>query len=438
MKNAVLRLCKSHGINATHKLLCAVSGGMDSVAMLRVLVELGLNCGIAHCNFKLRGKESDRDEEFVRKLAEQFELPIFVTTFDTLDYAHKNNLSVQMAARELRYDWFEKVREENNYDYIAVAHHADDEIETVLINLIRGTGISGLTGISSLNGRVLRPLIKVWNKDIADYCKTYKLKYRNDSSNSETKYARNLLRHQVIPLLEQINPGFKQTMNDNIEHFSATEKLINSRADELQDKFVVIDDETVRINIVAMPDSVFKHGIFFEMMRNLGFNATEASEIERLRDSQSGKMLIVNDLRVLKDRGEILIEKNELKQEQDISIPYGTRFISEPIVLNIEYVRISMLYNIPKTENIACLDIEKLKFPLQLRKWKDGDKFMPLGMQNFKKLSDFFSDLKFSIFDKEDTWLLCSDEDIAWIIGYRIDDRFKITPDTRDVLKLSI
>lgn len=438
MKNAVLRLCKSHGINSSDKILCAVSGGMDSVAMLRVLVELGYNCGIAHCNFKLRGKESNGDEEFVRKLAEQFNLQIFVTSFDTLNYAHSKNISVQMAARELRYNWFEQIREENDYDYIAVAHHADDEIETVLINLVRGTGISGLTGIASLNGRILRPLIKVWNKDIAEYCETYNMKFRNDSSNSETKYARNLLRHQVIPLLEQINPGFKQTMNDNIEHFCATEKLINSRADELQEKFVVKNEETVKINIAAMPDSVFKHGVFFEMMRNLGFNASEAGEIERLRDSQSGKMLRINDLRVLKDREHIIIEKEEEKPENNLLIPYGTRFISEPIVLNIEYVRINMLRDIPKTENMACLDSETLQFPLHLRKWKDGDKFMPLGMKNFKKLSDFFTDLKFSLFDKENTWLLCSGEDIIWVVGYRIDDRFKITPNTRDVLKLSI
>ena len=438
MKAKILNICTSYGILLKHRILCTVSGGMDSVAMLRVLVELGFDCSIAHCNFKLRGEESDGDEVFVNSLAEKFNIPIYTISFNTAEYADNNNISIQMAARELRYEWFEKIRKQHSIDYIAVAHHADDAVETVLINIVRGTGISGLTGIPILSGKIFRPLMHTSRESIAEYCQLNKMKYRNDSSNEQTKYSRNLIRHKVIPILEQINPAFKQTMQDNIKHFEASERLLNQKAAQLAEKYVKQSETQIVIDLSEITEEILAQDVFFEMIRNLDFNASEASEIIRLFHSQAGKMLTFTNCRVLKDRNTIIIEKNVKKNETEYSIEYGTRFISEPIVLHLEYLNQNKFQNISNKPNIASIDISVLNFPLYLRRWKKGDRFMPLGMKNFKKLSDFFRDIKLSEFDKENIWLLCSDEDIVWIVGHRIDERFKIQANTKEVLHIRI
>jgi tRNA(Ile)-lysidine synthase len=260
------------------------------------------------------------------------------------------------------------------------------------------------------------------------------MKYRNDSSNSETKYARNLIRQKVIPLFEQINPAFKQTMSGNIKHFAETELLLSQKAEELVHRYVKKTKTRITIDLAEIPDEVFNQGLFFEMIRLLGFTASEAVEIIRLRDSQAGKMLNFNNLRILKDRDTIIFEASVENIVNEFSIEYGTRFISEPLVLHLEYQRKNLLRNIPNDKNVACIDIAALQFPLILRKWKRGDRLMPLGMKHEKKLSDFFCDIKLSAFDKENIWLLCSGNKIVWVVGQRIDERYKISEYTRDVL----
>ncbi len=420
------------------RIIVTVSGGIDSIVLFDLLLKLGFDCCIAHCNFHLRDQESDGDEQFVRELSEKNGTPLFVKNFDTAEYSENNKMSIQMAARELRYDWFEELRQEQGFDWIATAHNKNDVIETFLLNLTRGTGIQGLTGIKSKNGRLIRPLLFASREEIKTYALSNNLDWREDSSNTSVKYSRNKIRHNIIPLFEEINPRFVETLADNIRKLRESEEIYISAIREKRHEYIVRE---AGFSWIPLAELVKLHPIdtwAFELLRDFNFTPGVITDIIRSLDSASGKQFFSSTHRLVKDREKLIIHpiREENLRRFYIENPYCE--ISEPIRLEMEVVQNSENFSIPSGNSIACLDLDRLEFPLLLRKWEVGDYFRPLGMSNMKKLSDFFIDIKLSLPEKENTWILQSGSEIAWIVGLRIDNHFKIRPDSKKILKISL
>jgi len=419
------------------RIIVTVSGGIDSVVLLDLLLKLGYTCSIAHCNFRLRNKESDGDEDFVKSLAEKNDVAVFVKSFDTSEYSESNKISVQMAARELRYDWFEELRQEQGYDWIATAHNKNDVIETFLMNLTRGTGIQGLTGIKNKNGRLIRPLLFASREEIKKYAFANNVDWREDSSNESVKYSRNKIRHNIIPLFEEINPRFADTLIDNIRKLSESEEIYLTAIREKRSAYLFREagfswipvNELIKLN----PIDTWA----FELLRDFNFTPGVVNDIIRSLDSPPGKQFFSSTHRLVKDREKLLVHPihEESLRRYYIEDPY--REISEPVPLEMEVIPFFPEFRIPPSPSVACLDLDLLEFPLLLRKWEAGDYFRPLGMKNMKKLSDYFIDNKISLPEKENTWILQSGNDIAWIVGMRIDDHFKIRPDSKKILKIT-
>ncbi len=417
--------------------MVTVSGGIDSVVLLDLLLKLGYVCSVAHCNFHLRNQESEGDEQFVKAIAEKNGVAFFVKSFDTIEYSDQSKISVQMAARELRYDWFEELRQEQGYDWISTAHNKNDVIETFLLNLTRGTGIKGLTGIKSKNGRLIRPLLFASREDIKKYALSNNLDWREDSSNVSVKYSRNKIRHNIIPLFEEINPRFTDTLTDNIRKLSESEEIYISAIREKRNEYLFRE---TGYSWISVNELVKLHPIdtwAYELLRDYNFSQGVVNDIIRSLDSPPGRQFFSPTHRLVKDRGKLLIHpiREENLRRYYIEDPY--REISEPLHLDMDVIPNSSNFNIPSSPEIACLDLDLLEFPLLLRKWEPGDYFRPLGMINMKKLSDFFIDIKLSLPEKENTWILQSGSEIAWIVGLRIDDHFKIRPDSKKILKIS-
>lgn len=416
--------------------IVAVSGGADSVALLDILYKLGYRCIVAHCNFHLRGEESNRDAKFVKDICEQYHIESNCIDFDTEAYAKEKSISIEMAARELRYAWFEKLRISKNVDTIAVAHHKDDSVETVLLNLIRGTGIKGLTGISPQNGHIIRPLLPISRKDIMLYIAAHNLSFITDSTNAENIYTRNKIRLEILPLLETINPSVKDSIYKTSKHLLQAERIYTSYIEIA--KRSIIDSNG--INIEKLRQQQEPEAILFEILSEYNFNADTIQNIFHSLNSISGKIFLSVTHQVLKDRDYLIIKKN------DVIISANTRYeineddsdISSPIPLKIELLKLTDKFRIEKDKNILYLDKLSVTYPLIIRRWQQGDWFIPFGMRGKKKVSDYFSDQKFNLFDKENTWLLCSGDNIIWIIGHRADDRYKITPSTDEVIKISV
>ena len=419
------------------RIVVTVSGGIDSVVMLDLLLKLGYTCTISHCNFHLRDEESDRDEQFVRDLADQNGVAVFVRNFDTTEYAEINKVSVQMAARELRYDWFEELRQEQGYDWVATAHNKNDVIETFLLNLARGTGIQGLTGIKSKSGRLIRPMLFASREEIKTYALENNLDWREDSSNASAKYSRNKIRLNIIPLFEEINPKFTDTLTDNIRKLSEAEEIYISAIREKRSDYVFREAgySWILVNDLLKLQPIDTWA--YELLGDFNFPQGVVTDIIRSLYGPSGRQFFSSTHRLVKDRDKLLIHpiREETLRRYYIEDPY--REISEPVKLEMDVIPNSAEFRIPSSSNIACLDLDLLEFPLLLRKWESGDYFRPLGMSNMKKLSDFFIDLKLSIPEKENTWILQSGSEIAWIVGLRIDDHFKIRPDSKKILKIS-
>jgi tRNA(Ile)-lysidine synthase len=416
------------------KLLIAISGGIDSVVLTHLCHKMGLNIALAHCNFNLRGKESDADEDFVLQLAEDLELEVFIESFETKSFAEDKNLSVQMAARELRYHWFSELSEQLNFDYILTAHHADDNLETFFINLSRGTGLDGLLGIPVLNKNIARPLLNFSRDDIENYAKEQKLEWREDSSNSSTKYLRNKLRHDVIPILKEINPQLLQNFSKTQVHLYDSKCIIDDKISDVFDSVITpIDDFTFSLNIKEIKKLSHAKAYMYELLKDFGFSEWE--DVFNLLDAQSGKYIQTNSHRLIKDRDFLLLSEinsdssesiNSSETDKIVETPFGTLFIDE----------VDAVLESQKT--IIYVDKNLLKFPLTIRKWEQGDVFYPLGMAGKKKVSKYFKDKKFSLLDKENTWLLCSDEAIVWVINNRADNRFRVTDNTKTILKIEI
>ncbi|MBW6459249.1 MAG: tRNA lysidine(34) synthetase TilS [Bacteroidales bacterium] len=424
-------------------ILMAVSGGLDSVVMTDLFHHAGYSFGIAHVNFALRGKESERDEQFVRNLADKYKSPSYFIRFDTKQYARKNKLSVQMAARQLRYDWFRQVVSEVGYDFIATAHHLDDQIETFLINLARGTGIAGLHGILPKHGVIIRPLLFASRSQLENYAQENNLDFVEDSSNASLKYSRNRIRHKVIPELEKINPSFRTEFARTIQNIRDAETVYRSVIDIEKKRLLIPHESGYQIPLVLLKQMKPLRTWLFELLSPFDFNVAVVNDVLNTLDDPPGKLFYSATHRVVKDRECLLIDPLPVSNAQH-NLPTGCFPIFQsdlridfPVKLVLK-VHDASGFVISSRSQTACLDLDKLKFPLSLRKWKKGDYFIPLGMSGRKKISDFFTDQKYSIPEKEKSWLLCSGPDIVWIIGHRIDDRYKITGETERVLEIDL
>lgn len=422
IKNALLK--------KEDKTLLTVSGGRDSVVLCELFYKAKFPFAIAHCNFQLRGKEANDDELFVKKLASKYNVDFFSKCFETKKFADKNKLSIQEAARVLRYEWFEEIRSKNGVDFIATAHHKDDALETFFINLIRGTGIAGLHGISVKRGAIIRPLLFAGRAEIDAFVKKNKLHFREDSSNASDNYLRNKIRHKVLPFFEEISPSFRNTLTEEIARLSEVEKIYNHFID--MNKKQVLKDNSISVS--ALKKSPFASVLLYEILKKYQFNSSVAEEIFTSLDSESGKQFFSPIYRVVKDRDNLIITKRNLVKAKEVfAVSRSIKSITVPAKLEFLKVKNATQFKIPKDTKIACLDFEKLKFPLTLRKWRQGDFFYPLGMKKKKKISDFFTDIKLSIPEKENAWLLCSDGDIVYVLGKRIDERYKVGKETKTI-----
>ncbi len=420
-------IIKKKLFNKDDKLILAISGGADSVCLMFVLLELGYSFDLAHCNFLLRGSESDYDEKFINELSKKHNIRSYIKSFNTKEYAINNNISIQMAARELRYKWFAQMIQDKKAKYILTAHNQNDLTETFLLNLIRGSGILGMKSIPSKNRNIVRPLLNIDRKKILNYLHKNKQIYREDSSNMSMKYLRNKIRHKLLPLLEEINPSIRSTLVKEINIFKNASYVLDNHIKDVCNKILIAKEGYYSIDILTLKKLSPLNIYFFEILKPFGFNNLDS--IIAALDSQPGKIFFSKQYKMVIDRQEILIYNIKKESNLEVLIYKDTQTLDFPNKLRFS---ITMNNNhINKSERIAQLDYEKLKFPLLLRKWRNGDKFKPLGMYKYKKLSDFFIDNKISRFKKDNQWVLCSDNDVIWVLGYRIDNRYKVESQTK-------
>jgi tRNA(Ile)-lysidine synthase len=422
--------------HSSQRILLAVSGGADSMLMLHLFVKNGYSVGVAHCNFSLRGKESDDDERFVSEYCDIHNLEFHSKTFDTTEYAEAKGISIEMAARELRYGWFDELMHRHGYDFLATAHHQDDVIETFLINLSRGSGIRGLSGIQPKSGKIIRPMLFTNREEILNYCQRMSIAYRTDSTNKDTIYKRNLIRHEIIPLLEQVNPAFRRNALKTIGTLNETGQLFQQRMSEIR-RTVFSDDELgAMIHIEKLMSFSPLKTILFELIREFGFQPEQIDDIVDSLNKESGRKFHSENYRLIKDRDYLLIAPNTVGQEKLFYIEADCRKLSYPIHLTFERLERTFDFRYSTNPNVADFDLDKLEFPLILRHWQEGEYFQPLGMTGLKKLSDFFIDEKYSIPEKENAWILASGNHPIWIVGKRLDDRVKITAKTKRILRV--
>lgn len=421
------------------RILIALSGGVDSVVLAHLMLKANYDIALAHCNFHLREEESNRDEAFVRSWAEKNGVRLFVKEFDTFAYMKENKLSLEMAARDLRYQWFDSLLKEYGFSYLATAHHLDDSIETFFINLLRGTGIAGLHGIQAKNDKIVRPLLFATREEILSYAKKNSISFVEDSTNSETKFTRNKIRHNLFPVLRELNPNFEFALKKDIEHLRDTEFVFRREIEKVKQEIIEKEKDVFKIKIERLQELTPLNIYLYEILSEYGFNETHINDILLCLSENSGKQFFSKTHRLLKDRQYIFIDKIKDESKNDfflINQEQGS--LIYPLRMQMEVMRDLKFVNISKSKNIAMLDFDLLKFPLVLRKWRQGDSFVPFGMKKEKKLSDYFTANKYSLIDKEKQWILCSEEKIIWIVGERIDNRFRISNTTKNILKIEV
>jgi tRNA(Ile)-lysidine synthase len=421
------------------RILIALSGGVDSVVLAHLMLKANYDIALAHCNFHLREEESNRDEAFVRSWAEKNGVRLFVKEFDTFAYMKENKLSLEMAARDLRYQWFDSLLKEYGFSYLATAHHLDDSIETFFINLLRGTGIAGLHGIQAKNDKIVRPLLFATREEILSYAKKNSISFVEDSTNSETKFTRNKIRHNLFPVLRELNPNFEFALKKDIEHLRDTEFVFRREIEKVKQEIIEKEKDVFKIKIERLQELTPLNIYLYEILSEYGFNETHINDILLCLTENSGKQFFSKTHRLLKDRQYIFIDKIKDESKNNfflINQEQGS--LIYPLRMQMEVMRDLKFVNISKSKNIAMLDFDLLKFPLVLRKWRQGDCFVPFGMKKEKKLSDYFTANKYSLIDKENQWILCSEEKIIWIVGERIDNRFRISNTTKNILKIEV
>jgi tRNA(Ile)-lysidine synthase len=458
---------KEHQLT-NQKVLLTVSGGKDSVVLFDLFLKAKLNFGVAHCNFQLRGEESDGDEQFVSQLADNQGVNFHSIHFETKKYASEQSISTQMAARNLRYEWFEKLRVEFGYDYIATAHHLNDNIETILLNLVKGTGIAGLRGIQAINGHIIRPLLFVTREEIDNYIIENRLKWREDSSNASTDYQRNLLRHEVIPILKKINPNLEETFSRNIERFKDLEVSFQKNLSYFKAAVLREENGIAYIKIENLKYWQSATYLLEELLKEYGFNFQQVKEIEKSLTKHSGRQFHSATHILIKDREDLIISPSQSNRRT--ASPKGRASFDDEVLIekgveSIKFEGLELhliptlllegegLFNSPPPQkrrlsnNLPLLkgegrgevfDLNKLTFPLRIRRWQEGDWFVPLGMKGKKKISDFLIDKKIPLHLKKVIFVLLSGDDIIWVIGHRIDDRYKLTDSTKRMLEIRI
>ncbi|HEV8503928.1 MAG TPA: tRNA lysidine(34) synthetase TilS [Chitinophagaceae bacterium] len=451
------------------KLILAVSGGVDSVVLCELCKQAGYNFLIAHCNFRLRGKESERDKEFVIAVGDRYGVEVMVKDFDTEKYAQESKKGIQEAARDLRYEWFGEIvsressvvsRESSNVksetsrvkhqkedsshvsrltSHVLTAHHADDNIETITMNFFRGTGLHGLEGIPVMHQYIRRPLLPFWKEELIQFARENNLEFVEDSSNQSTKYTRNLFRNEIIPLVSKVYPQAKTNLLDNISRFHEIQKLYQTSVKEFKRKLCKVKNDEVHIPIKQLM-SYHNRALIFEIISEYGFTEKQVDEVIKLAEAESGKFIQspAAPHRIIKFRNWFIISMHQPEKSEIIIIDEKTK--------NVQFSSFNLQFSIlqnsnlkPETSNLfACLDTNEIIYPLILRKWKQGDYFYPLGMKKKKKLARFFIDQKLSKTEREKTWVIEMNKKIVWVVGLRIDDRFRITEKTKTILKISL
>ncbi|MDD4823223.1 MAG: tRNA lysidine(34) synthetase TilS [Bacteroidales bacterium] len=420
------------------KIIVALSGGADSVALLYLLSELNYPLIAAHCNFHLRGAESDRDEAFVRALTCRMGIECHVISFDTKEYAATRGYSIEMAARELRYDWFEQLRRETGAAMVAVAHHSDDSVETVLLNLMRGTGIQGLTGIAPLRDAVVRPLLCLSRSEILTYLQEKGVDYVTDSTNLEDEYTRNKIRLDLLPVMRQTNPSVSEAIlrtADNLRELAdwSSQWLQKAKESVLKEG---------RMDIEELLSSPMPRMLLYDILQEKGFNRSQCEQVFDALQGISGKVFFSKSHRLIKDREYLYIEPLTDASFDAIEIAKGCESVPHPLesnlFLTLQEKEITSQWQLPKASNHVAIDAEKVKYPLVWRCWQSGDWFHPFGMKGKKKLSDYMTDKKYTLSQKERMTVLCSGQDIVWLVGERPDNRYRITEQSKKALEIRI
>jgi tRNA(Ile)-lysidine synthase len=442
-------------IAESERLILALSGGIDSMVLADLLLKSKVDFVVAHCNFHLRGEESDGDEKFVREYAERNGIQCFVKHFDTEQYASEQGVSIEMAARDLRYAWFEELRQQLGYGRIAVAHHADDQAETFFINLLRGAGLRGLKGMQPQNGVIIRPMLWASREQIRQYAVENQITWREDHTNAETVYLRNKIRNQLLPAFDELHPEARQGLYKSLEHLASENELYRELLKEKLSQIVIKDGNTQRLPYSALtlsntsyfciPHSAFLKApepvegpisfqLLFEWLRQYGFNTDQCHFIFEAMETGIGNKYYSPTHQLVIGRNELQLSAIKAVEDKEIQIEIGQEGITSPIHLCFSRFEKTDDFVIDKSPNVALLDADKIHFPLTLRHWRHGDRFHPLGMKGSKLLSDFFVDQKFTEAQKTNVFLLVSAEnEILWVVGHRIDDRFKVNNETQMV-----
>ena len=416
------------------KIVLALSGGIDSMVLADLLLKAKVEFVAAHCNFRLRGEGSDGDEKFVREYAEKHDIQCFVKHFDTEKYASENGISIEMAARDLRYAWFEELRQQLGYDKIAVAHHADDQAETFFINLLRGAGLNGLKGMLPQNGVIIRPLLWASREQIRQYAVENQILWREDHTNAESVYLRNKIRNQLLPAFDELQKDARQGLYKSLEHLASENELYRELLKEKLAQIVKRNDEVQSFPTSNFQLSTFNFQLLFEWLRLYNFNTDQCHFIFEAMETGVGNKYYSPTHQLVIGRNELQLFEIKQNTDVEIQIEVGEEEIAFPIHLRFSKSEKAEGFVIDKSSDVAMLDFDKLRFPLTLRHWRHGDRFHPLGMKGSKLLSDFFVDQKFTEWQKRKVWLLVSAEDeILWVVGYRIDDRFKLSNVTKSV-----
>ena len=433
-------IADNHLLDKSAPVVVGISGGADSVALLHVLTRLGYACIACHCNFNLRGDESLRDRNFTCEIARQWGIPFDEVSFDTEPYARENGLSIEMACRRLRYDWFEEKRLQYGAQAIAVAHHRDDSVETLLLNLVRGTGITGLTSMRPRNGFVVRPFLPVSRQEIEQYLSDQKLSHVVDHTNLEAIYVRNKIRLEVLPLLRTINPSADRSIYATMQNLREVERVYRQAIEQEQREVLVAEGAQVRIPIDRLRALPSPRAFLFELLSPHGFVPDQIDEILTACDGESGRVFLVPGQRVVKDRDALIWVQQEADlSADDVVVTIASARDAEAFLEGrLSYRCVSSeSYEVPRDKAYASFDLDKITFPLTVRRWRIGDRFRPFGMKGSRKLSDYFADRKYSLIDKSNALLLCSGDTILWILGERTADGYRVTPDTKRIIEFN-